>query len=341
MLEYFVLIIILLIIIFIGCIYYVLSEREIKLISENTNVLNKGYEDKMISIYSEYININKDKVNVVYYDIPKNCIYWTIGIYNNGECINSVNMGKYHATEKGDTLAILITNNYKVIDKCKEIINKEHMLEYMYKKLITHDIYSEEDYYIKFESFSNNFNCKPKFYIKEYMFNDVPFERLYNKQLKQSKIRQCENMNMFIKAKNTVIDNKYKEITVTVDTNERDSSLECLTNRSDIIDVSKIKAKPNKFRVFTIDHFKSRAALHSHIIFFNAETNKKISIEITGEISDVINNNNTITCRDIKFELPEYVKHIYIIEYIYYDFETGSKINPKTIIPMKVYIPLC
>ena len=341
MLEYLVLIILILIIIFIVYTYYYLKEKDIELLETTTKTLIKNRNDKMASFYSEYLQIDKDKVYVIYYDLPLNSIYWTIGIYDNGKCLNSVNMGKYQTTEKGDTLAIIVSNNVNAMLAAKVTTKKIHESKYIYKKLITHPIYTDSDFYIKFESFSNKFHHSPKLFVKEYKFKDLPYEPGVNYYLKQSNVRKCENINFFEKVKEKAINERCDQVKVFCDTNENDNSFECLSNRSEIIDISKEIFKDGKrippFRIIAVDHFKSRASLHSHLIFFNADNDQKFDVEITGEISDVINHNQMITCRSIKFIPPEEIKRIYVIEYIYYDFETGSKVNPETIIPMEVY----
>ena len=333
--------ILILIIIFIIYTYYYLKEPEIELLDTNTQVLNKDGDDKMACFYSEYLHLDKDKVYVIYYDLPLNSIYWTIGIYSNGKCLNSVNMGRYQTTEKGDTLAIIISNNVVATRAGKKIIRKEHESKYMYKKLITHGMYTNDDFYVKFESFSNRFYHSPKLQIKEYKFKNLELLKGDNYEPLSSNIRNCENKKYFDKAKLKVIDSRCKPVKIFYDTDEKDTPIECLTNRSDIFDVSKEVFKDDKqipqFRIIAVDHFKSRAALHSNIIFFNADTNERFDVEITGEVADIINHNQMITCRSIKFIPPPEVKRMYVIEYIYYDFETGSKVKTETIIPMEVY----
>jgi len=305
--------------------------------------MNKNCDEKMVSFYSDYLrtDIDKNKVYVIYYDLPVNSVYWTIGLYNNGKCLNSVNMGKYQTTEKGDTLAIILYNNINAMKAGKKTITNEHNNMYLYKKLIVHSIFVESEFYIKFASFSNKFNNSPKLNVKEYIFKNLDYIRGNKTFQKESKIRNCEKIDFFNEVIKKSIGNNFIKVGTNIDTEEIDTSLECLTNRSEIFNVSKLLIKDGKqipsFRVIAVDHFKSRAALHSHIIFFDADTHNKIDFEITGEISDFMNHNQMITCRCIKFIPPKEVKNMYAIEYIYYDFETGSKIKKESIIPMEIY----
>lgn len=349
MLEVCVLILLILILIFISYTYYYLRDEEIETISKSNKTITKNKSEKIISYYTDYLQIKNNKAYVVYYELPLNCIYWTIGMYKDGKCLNSVNMGKYQTTERGDRLAVIIGNNYNSIIAAKKEIGKEHKQKLPHIMLINHSICINEDFYFHFESYSNRFVQTPKMIIKEYTFDLKIFEKFTNTILPLSTDRKCEPSYLFEKSKNGFIDDRCKKIITHIDTDEDNIPIECLTNKTDIIDVSSLIYKKDengndimgveipKFRLVGVDHFKSKAALHSHVVFFNADTNEPFSIEITSEISDRINPKDTISTRRITFKIPENVKRMYVIEYIYYDFVSGNKVHPGSIIPIELY----
>lgn len=342
MLEFVVLFLLILIIILIMYTYYFSIEKEYKVISKNIVEFTKKNFDKCISYKSDYLTNFDNSVYVIYYDLPVNIVYWTFGFYQNGKCIEGVNMGNYQTIERGDTLAILIGNNRNAINKAFDEINQEHMKNYIYKKLIFHPVYINGDFYINFESYANKFIKSHKVIVKQYLFDDIPYLKFNNKNKKESIRRQCEDLKLFDEAKKIkYITDKQLQLNVIVDTNEEFIPYECLTNKSEIFYVGDKVYRDGieipKFKVIAVNHFKSRAALHSHIIFYNALNNKPFRIEITGEISDKINYKDMITIRHITFQLPEEIKAFYVIEYIYYDFSSGNKVNPETIIPFELY----
>lgn len=330
------LIILILIIIFICYTYYSLREvkyEKIKSVKINTELLRS---EKMISYYTEYLNTKRDSVYIVYFDLPINSVYWTVGIHRDEECIGSVNMGMYQTIETGDTLAIIVGNNKKAIDAGKSEIIKEHINRYPYKKLMTHSLSSESEFYIHFESFSNKFMKTPKLIIEEFVFDKIIFEKFINQEPPISFQRQCENQALFNRSKNGYIDSNYEEVKVDKNTIEINSPLECLTNRSEVVDFT--NKQKRKFKIVAIDHFKSRASLHSHLLFYNADDNRPFRVEITGEVSDSVNNKQSIATKRISFDIPKIINRFYCIEYIYYDFVSGGKVNEKTIIPFSLYV---
>lgn len=349
MLEAVFLIILILIIIFIVYTYYYLREKEVVVISKDSKTIQKNKGEKNISYYTDYLQIGDNKAYVIYYELPLNCIYWTIGFYKEGKCLNSVNMGKYQTAEKGDRLAIIIGNNYNSIKAAKDEIGREHNEKIPHIKLINHSISIYEDFYIHFESYSNRFIQNPRIIIKEYNFDISTYEKFINLELPISTPRNCESSYLFEKSKEGFINNRCQKVITYVDTNETNVSIECLTNKTEIIDVSTPVYKKDengndipfktipKFRLVGVDHFKSRAALHSHVVFFNADTDESFEIEITSEISDRINPKSTISTRRITFEIPEEIKRMYVIEYIYYDFVSGNKVDPGSILPVELY----
>ena len=330
------LIILILIVIFIVYTYYHFFEvkyEKVKNVKIKTNLL---HNEKMISYYTEYLSTKNDSVYIVYFDLPINSVYWTLGIHKDEKCIDSVNMGMYQTIETGDTLAIIISNNRKAAEAGKSEIIKEHVNRYPYKKLMTHFLESKSEFYILFESFSNKFMKAPKLIIEEIIFDKITFEEFTKPEIKLSFQRQCEDITLFNKSLYGYIDDNYEKITVNKNTIEINSPLECLTNRSDIVDFTN-KGDKN-FKIVAIDHFKSRAALHSHLIFYNADDNRPFRVEITGKVSDSINNKQSISTRRISFKIQDNINRFYCIEYIYYDFVSGGKVNEDTIIPFSFYI---
>lgn len=342
MLEAVVLIILILIVIFIIYTYYYLKENKDEVISKTNKTMTKSKNERIISYYTDYLEIKDNKAYVIYYELPLNCIYWTIGFYKDGKCFNSVNMGRYQTTEKGDKLAIIVGNNYNTIKNAKTQISEEHTSKSPHIKLINHCLGIYEDFYIHFESYSNKFLQKPKMLIKEYVFNTKFFDKFTNQDLPLSENRSCESKYLFEKSKIGFINERCEPVKTIIDSNEENIPVECLTNRTEIIDVSTPVYKDDgtelpRFRLVGIDHFKSRAALHSHVVFFDADTGKPFRLEITSEISDRINSKDTISTRRITFELPEYIKRMYVIEYIYYDFVSGNKVDIGSFLPIELY----
>lgn len=344
------LIILILIVIFIVYICWLTQPEEYEIISSSTIEFKKEKQEKMISYCTEYLDIRQDSAYVIYYNLPVNSIYWTIGFYKDNNALLSVNMGKYRTTEKGDVLAIIVGNNKNAIDAAEKEITKEHKKRSSYKTLKYHYLKINEPFYIHFESYSNKFlNNDISIKIRNYHFGNLTYENINNKPLGISEERICENREYFDLAKAKVLNSRCHRIPVNIGTDEYNNSVECLSNRSDIIEIDSkvyekdvngnniIKKEIFPFRLVACDHFKSRSALHSHVIFFNADNDKHFRIEITSEISDSFNQKESLAIRSIGFYLPPDVKRFYVIEYIYYDYVSGNKVHPKTIIPFEIY----
>lgn len=349
-LQAFTLIILILIIIFIAYTFWFMQPNVYEVISTSTVEFKKQKNEKMISYCTEYLDVRHDSAQVIYYNLPINSIYWTIGFHNDKEAINSVNMGKYRTIEKGDVLAIIIGNNKFAIEAAKNEITKEHKKKYPYKILKYHHLKINEPYYIRFESYSNKFfHYDISMKIKNYRFDKIIYEDFNNMPLPISEERYCENHEYFDLAKEKVITSRCHSIPIHIGTNEFNNSVECFTNRSDVLEIDKIIYKKDQndndilsapiypFRLVACDHFKTRAALHSHVVFFNADNNEEFRVEIISEISDSFNQKKSIAIRYIGFFLPPEVKRFYVIEYIYYDYVSGGKVHPNTIIPFELY----
>lgn len=332
MLEYGVLIIILLIILFIMYLFYFVSDKDVKLLSENTiKKISNYYNEKEYYITTDFLHVNKDVAYVIYYNLSLNCVYWTVGVYDENQNIDEVNMGKYQSPEDGDTLLIIVGNNFNVMALAKNKIKAEHNAKYPYKKLKTDYLYTNKDFYISVKAFSNMFTTHPKIKIKEMFYENVKYQEPMRKCIDNSQVHNFENINLFNKTKNGFIDDSFKKLKVIKDFKKDDIPKSCIVNKSNIFENT-------EFKIVAVDHFKTKVALHSNIIAYDAETDKQIRIEITGEISDRINEKNMITVRRISYKIPDNIRFIYFIEYIYYDFATGNKPLDESIIPMSVYI---
>lgn len=318
-----------------------MQKVQYEVVSSNTIDLKKSRHEKMISYYSNYLDIRSDSAYVIYYPLPINSIYWTIGFHKDDQCLKSVNMGKYKTTEKGDILAILIGNNKEALEAVKIEATREHNDKNPYRRLIFHQVKVSSDFYIHLESYSNKFiHYDISMKIKKYILDKIDYEDFQEKYLIESETRPCENIEYFNGAKTQISINsdKFTPIKINTNTNEINSTIECFTNRSEIIEVNQNKIiEISTFRLIAVDHFKSRAALHSHVMFYNGDTDLPFKIEITGEISDRLNKQGEISIRDINFIPPEHIKRFYVIERIYYDFVTGGKVDVDTIIPMEIY----
>jgi hypothetical protein len=341
MLSYIVVIIILLIIIFIVCFYNFLQNKKCIILKNKEKVSYEVYScENLISYFTKYLKIDKNTTYVIYYDLSLNSVYWTVGLYNE-KCINYVNIGKFQTIETGDTLAIIIGNNANIIKETKKKVKLEHDCKFPYKKLLFDFLHVDEDFYIHFQSFSNKFLHKPNLKIYEYSYADSEFnDCLENfKKIKENETKETkgknetikyENYELFNLAKIDYIDKKYKSVKVNVNTNEPNISKECFTNRSEDI------KNNGKFIILAVDHFKSKVALHSNIIFYNSFTNEPFNVQITGEISDRLNSYHSISIRKISFDIPECIKNFYCVEYIYSN--STNSINENMIIPMEIFI---
>lgn len=309
-----------------------MQKIEYEVITNNNVDLKKSRWDKMISYYSDYLSMKTDTSYVIYYELPINSIYWTIGFYNSEGCLESVNMGKYKTTEKGDILAILVGNNLEALDAAKNETIKKHNIKFPYKKLIFHNVKMNSNFYIHFESYSNKFiHHEIHLKIKRYIFDKLNYQFLNGKIHIESEERKCENIKYFNAIKEDIIHSYKQKFNVMINTNENNSTTECFTNKSEIIE------NDGKFKIIAVDHFKSKASLHSHLMFYNADTDIPFKVEITGELSDRLNNKFEISVRNITPDIPENIKRFYILERIYNDFVTSGKIHEGTIIPMEIY----
>lgn len=349
MLEAVVLIILILIVIFIVYLSIFSQGTKYNLVGKDNIKFYKKKENKMMSYYTDNLKIKNDSTYMIYYELPVNSIYWTIGFYDKSGCITSINMGKYQTTEKGDTLAIIASNNKNAIASCKNEVSKEHNRKFRYKKLTFEEVKIEGEFFIRFDSYSNMFLESPLMTIKEYHFNNIIMKEFKNESLEESTIRSCEKQSLFELCREDFIDERCIPIEINCDTKEECIPIECYTNRSDTFDVSETIYKKTQygmdiydepiaqFKILAVDHFKSRAALHSHLVFYNAEDDTQFDIEITGEFADRLNQFDTITTRKISFIVPEEIKKMYVVEYIYFDFVSGNKVKMDTVIPMEVY----
>lgn len=340
MLEAVVLIILLLILIFIGYMcYYFLKENKDEILGKDVVPFFEKNTEKSVHYYTDTLFVKNNNVYVVIYELPLNSIYWSIGLFKDGKCKESLNFGKYQTTESGDVLMVFICNNKSVLKSAEEEVSEKYSKKYPYKKITHHTINYSDDFYLIFESYSNKFLKKPIIQIKKFEYScNIQIEELHqNPILPKSLERFCERKDLFQKAKKEYIDDKCLLIPINIDTDENNIPNNCLTNRSDIINISDRNCEGPHFKLVAVDHFKSKAALHSNICFYNADDHKLFSVQITGEISEKICNSKTISTRRISFCVPNYIKKFYAIEYIYYDFVSGNKINRHTIIPMELY----
>lgn len=321
--------------------YYFTKEKDYDILNDNNIIFYEKITEKSVKYHTNYLNVKNNNCYVVIYELPINTVYWSLGLYKYNKCEQSLNFGNYQTIEKGDVLIVFVCNNNFVMESSKEQITKEYKKKYPYKKLTYHTINYSNDFYFNFESYSNKFLKKPSIKIKEIKFScKIDFEPLNeNLVLSKSLERFCERKDLFEKSKKDYIDDDCSLISINVDTNEDNIPDDCFTNRTNILDISDSYGNNKKplFKIVAVDHFKSRAALHSNLIFYNADNDEQFSTQITGEISDKIYKNKTISTRRISFVLPYYIKKFYVVEYIYNDFVSGGKINKNTIIPMELY----
>ena len=90
--------------------------------------------------------------------------------------------------------------------------------------------------------------------------------------------------------------------------------------------------------VVAVDHFMSRSAIHSHILFIDADKNVPYHMYFTGIVSRKININCEQTIHVINSKPPKHVKRVIVVEKIFYDPDNGSCPHVDTIVPMSVYV---
>lgn len=350
MLEGIIILIFFLISIFIIYVFYYFSEEETELIKkEKIEVFESVDEnsDKSIFLYSSLIENDDNKITVIFYELPINYVYWSIGFFREEcKCIKSINSGNYQTTEKGDVLAILVSKNYTAIEECKKFVKMHHYYSNSYKKLITHHLILDENYYIKFLQFSNGYYREEKMSIFQYFIKigkNIKINKLKpcEKKICEKNKRKCEPLRYFVKVKDMIMKNNLNHLTnlnkinVNVDVDNKETFFECLINKSDIIDKNLIKS--NELYIIAVDHFKTRISLYSNITFLDYNTMNIINIETSGEISNKFNDEKTISVRLIKFEFPYNVDKIIVLENIFCDYVSGNKVDKNIVIPMEIY----
>lgn len=295
---------------------------------------------KSICCYTEYNDIKDNNAYVFYYALPINSIYWTVDIFSKSGHKKSVNMSKYKTIEKGDILAIVIGNNLNVVNETRDEIKRKHKKNLPFKKIFFEMLSIDDPFILKFESFSNKISSYDIFYnFSEYTFTNVKYERfnVIEDEINYSQYAVIEDSGLFDKMCKNIIGNSGVIVNVNVNTNELNSPVYCLTNRSDVFIVDGLNTSKYPFKIIALDHFKSKTALHANIKFYNAEDDIEFRIEITSEISDSFNVNGSITARVIEFDIPKDIKSFYAIEYIYPDYLKMGKLNVNTIVPFRIY----
>lgn len=332
--------IIILVLILILIVYSIFSlgEKESVLLCEERLKLGKTIDKKYNTFTSDYLFIDKNTSYVLYYNLSLNCIYWTVGIYDEDVNIDEINMSKYQTPQDGDTLVIIIGNNQECIQKSKKKVKDDHLKKFPFKRIMFDYLITNSNFYLDIKCFSNYFETPIDISLKKLVFDDIKYVEPCVKELEVSKNRNTEDMYLFKKTFDGFIDDSFYSLAVTKDIYDKNIPYTSLMNMSAILDVTQYKKDEYIFHIVAMDHFKSRSSLHSNICCFDAETNKLIRIEITSEISDRLNTKRSISVRRIRFKIPENVNYIYFIEYIYCDFATGNKPNVDSIIPMHIFV---
>jgi hypothetical protein len=95
---------------------------------------------------------------------------------------------------------------------------------------------------------------------------------------------------------------------------------------------------PTKICVIALDHFMSRSAIHSHLLFVDAETSNVLYVYFTGLISKKINTGNCKTFHTVEYNPSHNIKRLIIYEKIFYDPNTGKRPSSHKIIPMMIFV---
>jgi len=285
------------------------------------------------SFNSQNIEIKPTESLVMVGEIPQDYHYWTVGIFDeNGIAQNSINMSNYQTTFPGSTIAIVCSTNIYAIDETCKLIKEKHYKKYPNRKIFFEKVYLSTniiklkfDYYLRLDS-----EKSLPFSLFQYKFKNIPFLNYKLNDCKSNFIIEKSINTNIIKTINKQFNN-YKSINIKNNIISKYKPVECIINCSE-----KIKCE-NEIVVIAFDHFMNRTAIHSHIIFIDADTNEIYKINYTGIISSKINNQECQITHTIKFKPKCKDINIYVIEKIFFDSNKDYISNNKKINEMIVY----
>lgn len=309
---------------------YIISEKEYdeRYIHEDFENKNSG-NGKIIT--SKEIFLKSNSVLNIYFEIPQNESFWSVGIYTGTNCVDSINSGNFQAVETGDSLHLMVSSNSTALFLAEKLHKKIHNFMYPYKKYIPTKINYSGSLYIKIEFYSTKNVQKTNVDIFQIDYTNIFYVPFEDNILKQRHSNISEHRLLFNKY---ILDNTktLKQVNVVQNVTRKNISKYETLNVSDQI------SSKNKFIIYAVNHYKSRIAVHSHLIFIDTDTDMLFRLEITGAKTDKILSSRQIEIRKISFELPNEVKNFIVCERIFFDCDGGYVLLPENSIPFSVFI---
>ena len=321
--------------------YYTMQKKEPKINNTQEISLIESRSKELGVLDADFQDLKNNQGFIVYGEIPIDYIYWNFGLFNTSKhSIYNVSMGKYQSFYPGSNLVIICSSNQYAIDEVKKIIDKEHYKKYPNRKLFYEEICVEKQFNLRFECcFRNPHEKMPHFTVKKYTFDDIYYAPVRH-CIASTSINNSLTVSPALKNRlffENKIHHQYqhlkrKNILLDVDVDFNCSNV--LVNMSEVID---IVGSTNEIKVIAFDHFMSRCAIHSHIMFIDADTNYSYYVYFTGIISKKVNVKQIKNYHFIEWTAPKNVKRIKVVERIYYDPNTREAPLSDSIIPMIVY----
>lgn len=283
-------------------------------------IIFKTEENKFFTRkYKKHIELNSSSSLNFYFNIPEKVVYWSLGFFNENKCLKSINMSQYLNYEIGDILHVVLTKNANLISPSLKYIEAEHQKAHNYKRLLTRICNIN----------CNKINIKYEIYYTEKRQYDL---KIYQFKLSNVEFREFNEVDKTVVSyqikENSELYNKKMSVDGNVkiyQTNEM-KFCECLSF------ISEPFLPSEKFEIFAVNHFKTKSALHSHIIVLDYKTGKIIKFFHTGIMTNSIFEKNKLEIRNISF-LHE--SKIVVIENIFL-YRNANEISEDDIIKMKI-----
>ena len=295
-------IIIIIVFLIICCVYFNLQQHS-EIINYEEYTWKTERLEKIGHLRSNPITLKDNEICVVYGNIPQDYLYWNFDVFNTcNKCQHSISMGKYQSAFPGTNICLLISRNHHLITETKKMCEKNHYERFPNRRLIFEMIPYSESIFLFFETCFRNCDEKiPDFGFAKYTydcktfspFSSFPsYEEYY---LPSTNEKRSKVLQQYIADKFSSAEWQYIPLSKVNFTEYHSSNT--IVNISKVMDVSYSRT----ICVVALDHFMSRSAIHSHLLFVNADTSEVLYVYFTGLISKRI---NTITCKT--FHTVEY-----------------------------------
>lgn len=281
-------------------------------------------------ISSEILSITNNKSLNVYFEIPKNDSFWTLGIFNKTECVDSLDISNFQTIEPGDTLHVVVSPSSYAVNLSIESYKKIHNLNYPYKRFINHIVNYSGDCYVKIEFYSIRGIKNIDVDVKEIFYGNIYFSPYTLNKPAQKISNISENIELF---------EDY------ISKNETGTRIETYNNfsrknvsKNEVINMSSIISSDKEFVIYAVNHYKTKIASHSHLLFVDLDTNLFFRIEMTGVKTDKVLEKNNLEIRKISFKPPDDIKQFTVFERIFFDCDEGYVLQEKNSIPFAIFI---